>query len=145
MRIVDRKTLATMPNGTVYCGFIPDMFDGNFEIITGHNDNGVGFFSTLPLIPTLDRKYDCSPGTERITNWSTFDTCDYDYDEDQLFAVFTKTEIRAMITVLQYALSDCGFSIDKFINTYFYKDKEIDEKDLNERFGEDYERTLFYR
>lgn len=24
MRIVDRKTLAAMPNGTVFCGYTPD-------------------------------------------------------------------------------------------------------------------------
>ena len=138
MRIVDRKTLAGMPNGTVFCGYTPDTLDGEFEIITGHNekydgkDNRVGFNGTLPLTPFIDHENSCDVGTERITNWSTVDTCDYDYDEDQLFAVFSKTEIRAMITVLQYALSDCGFSIGKFMDTYFYKDIEIDEKDLDD-------------
>lgn len=55
MRIVDRKTLAAMPNGTVFCGYTPDSLDGDFEIITGHNEkydgveNKVGFYSTLSL------------------------------------------------------------------------------------------------
>ena len=138
MRIVDRKTLATMPNGTVFCGYTPDSLDGDFEIITGHNEkydgveNKVGFYSTLSLSPFIDHENKCTVGTERITNWATVDTCDYDFDEDQLFAVFSKTEVRAMITVLQYALSDCGFSISKFMDTYFYKDEEIDEKDLED-------------
>lgn len=137
MRIVDRKTLATMPNGTVFCGYTPDSLDGDFEIITGHNEeydgaeNKVGFYSTLSLSPLIDHEKSCVIGEERITNWSTIDTCDFDFDEDQLFAVFTKTEIRAMITVLQYALSNCGFSIDKLMDTFFYKDEEIDRKDLH--------------
>ena len=46
--------------------------------------------------------------------------------------MFGKTEIRAMITVLQYALSDCNFSITKFMDTYFYEDTEIDGKDLHD-------------
>ena len=70
------------------------------------------------------------PETDRITNWCTVDTCDYDYDDKQLFAVFSKLEIRAMITVLEYALSDCSFPINRFMDTYFYKDYEIDEKEL---------------
>lgn len=28
MKIVDRKTLAKMPNGTLYCGYTPDMLVG---------------------------------------------------------------------------------------------------------------------
>lgn len=106
MRIVDRKTLAAMPNGTVFCGYTPDSLDGDFEIITGHNEkydgveNKVGFYSTLSLSPFIDHENKYTVGTERITNWATVDTCDYDFDEDQLFAVFSKTEVRAMITVL---------------------------------------------
>ena len=142
MRIVDRKTLASMPNGTVFCGYMPDMLDGDFEVITGHNDkydgkeNRVGFHSTLPLTPFIVHEDSSAVETERVSNWATVDTCDYDYDEDQLFAVFSKTETRAMITVLQYALSDCGFPIDKFMDTYFYKDIEIDEKDLDDWLDE---------
>ena len=116
MRIVDRKTLSTMPNGTLFCRYIPDMLDGDWNIITGHNEgyNGdiiepVGFCSVLPVEPFLDNDKDTKPGTERITNWCITDTCDFDFDENQLFAVFSKTEIRALITVLQYVLSDCSF------------------------------------
>ena len=57
---------------------------------------------------------------------------DYDYDENELFAVFSKTEIRAMITVLQYALSDCNFPISKFMDTYYLGDIEIYEKELDD-------------
>ena len=87
MRIVDRKTLSTMPNGTLFCRYIPDMLDGDWNIITGHNEgyNGdtkpVGFYSVLPVEPFLDIDKDTKPGTERITNWRTTDTCDFDFDE----------------------------------------------------------------
>lgn len=138
MKIVDRKTLSTMPNGTLFCRYIQDSLDGDWNIITGHNekyngsDETVGFYSVLPVEPFIDHDRDMSVGTVRITNWCTTDTCDFDYDEDQLFAVFSKTEIRALITVLQYALSDCGFSITKFMDTYYYEDHEIDEKEVDE-------------
>lgn len=128
MRIVDRKTLATMPNGTLFCGYCPDMLDMQFEVIIGHNERG--FHGTLPFTPTMDNG-DMKVGTQRITNWCTVDTCDYDFNDNELFAVFSKTEIRAMITVLQYALSDCSFPINKFMDTYYLGDIEIDEKDLD--------------
>lgn len=138
MKIVDRKTLSTMPNGTLFCGYMHDELTGDWNIITGHNEdydgekNKVGFYSVLPLDPFFEKYGKTIAGTERITNWCTTDTCDYDYEENELFAVFSKTEIRAMITVLQYALSDCSFSISKFMDTYYYKDHEIDEKEIDE-------------
>ena len=33
MRIVDRKTLAAMPNGTVFCGYTPDSLDGDLRLL----------------------------------------------------------------------------------------------------------------
>ena len=133
MRIVDRKTLATMPNGTLFCRYVPDMLDGDWNIITGHRGvtGNEGFISVLPLFPFIEDG-DYTVGTQRITNWCTVDTHDYDYNDDELFAVFSKTEIRAMITVLQYALSNCSFNLNKFMDTYYLGDHEIDEKDLED-------------
>ena len=114
-----------------------DMLDGNFNVITGHDVRSAscatfgkeGFYSVLPLLPFMEDG-EFKPETDRITNWCTVDTCDFDYDDNQLFAVFSKLEIRAMVTVLEYALSDCSFPINRFMDTYFYKDYEIDEKEL---------------
>lgn len=131
MRIVDRKTLANMPNGTLFCGYEPDVLFGNLSVITGHCKNRKGFNGVLPLYPELDQTSEYDAGSIRITNCSTIDTCDYDYDEGDLFTVFSKTEIRAMITVLQYALADCNFQITKFMDTYYYNDQEIDENELD--------------
>lgn len=126
-----------MPNGTLFCTYKPDLLTSNFYVITGHKErfdgvgNCVGFHGALPFKPSFEDG-DVTVGTQRITNWATTDLCDYDFDEHQLFAVFSKTEIRAMITVLQYALSDCSFSIDKFMDTYYCGDFEIDEKELDD-------------
>lgn len=139
MKIINKKTLATMPNGTLYCCFTPDCFQGELCVITGHHgledDYGIkwdneGFNSILPLEPFVEDE-ETKHGENRITNWSTVDTHDFDYNDNQLFAVFSKTEIRAMITVLQYALSDCNFPINKFMDTYYLGDIEIDKNDLN--------------
>lgn len=137
MRIVDRKTLSAMPNGTLFCSYKPDFIGRNWYVITGHNEeydgesNRVGFYSVLPFEPSFNDYGDMTVGAERITNWCTVDMCNYDFDKNELFAVFSKTEIRAMITVLQYALSDCSFPINKFMDTYYYKDEEIDEKEID--------------
>lgn len=136
MQIVDKKMLCRMPNGTLFCTYQLDILTSNFYVITGHNErydgvgNRIGFQGALPLEPNFEYG-DATSGAERITNWTTIDICDHDFDKQQLFAVFSKTEIRAMITVLQYALSDCNFSIDKFMDTYYCGDFEIDEKELD--------------
>lgn len=126
MRIVSKKELAKMPNGTLYCQYIPDILVGDFEVIAGHQDDG-HFLGTLPLSPTWLGSAD-----ERPTNWATIDISSYEYSDDETFAVFDKTEIRAMITVLEYALAGGGFDIDDFEDTYFYRDKAINEKEIEE-------------
>lgn len=130
MKIVNRDTLAKMPIGTLFCEYKPDYLFGDFEIITDHINSG--FSATLPLTPAINIDDGAmTNGAERITNWATLDTCYYDFDKDCLFAVFSKTEIRAMITVLQYALSDCNFNITKFMDTYYIGENEIDEENLD--------------
>lgn len=44
--------------------------------------------------------------------WITSDTSPVDYEENQLFAVFSKAEVRKMIKVLQWALSDLEDDFD---------------------------------
>jgi len=126
MKIVTRDELAKMPNGTLYCEY--DGCYGNFYVITGRKE-GSGFNGVMPLSPFEICTGDCD---FFVTNWCTIDTTDYDYDKSEKFAVFSKTEIRAMITVLQYALADCNFDINTFMDTYYYKDYEIPEKELDE-------------
>lgn len=135
MKIIDKNELAKMPNGTLFCRYKPDYLVDEFKIITGHYNNG--FNGILSLEPSFHfDQGEMRPETIRITNWATVDTCDYDFDEHDLFAVFSKAEIRAMITVLQYALSDCSFNINKFMDTYYCDEQEIDEKELESWIGE---------
>ena len=140
MKIVDKQTLASLPNGTLFCTYKKLTLQNDWQIITGHyekydgNQKKIGFISVLPLSPFVVEHGGIDINS--ITNWCTIDTCDYDYDDDKLFVVMSKTEIRAMITVLQYALSNCGFPISKFMDTYYCGDEEIDEKDLDDWIGE---------
>lgn len=144
MKIVDKQTLASLPNGTLFCRYENHSLQNDWKIITGHyaktdgKNTKVGFMSVFPLSPfTVHIVGMKNVGTSNsITNWCTIDTCDCDYNDDQLFAVMSKTEIRAMVTVLQYALSDCGFPIGKFMDTYYCGDEEIDENDLDDWIGE---------
>ena len=138
MRIVKKKILASLPNGTLFCQYRNGTLQNDWNVITGHYEkpNGenteVGFISTLPLSPLYTMNGGAETVNNCITNWCTIDTCDYDYDDEQLFVVMSKTEIRAMITVLQYALSNCGFPISKFMDTYYFANEEINENELGD-------------
>lgn len=45
-------------------------------------------------------------GEEVETEFCTTDNSNIDYDDDQQFAIFTKTETRQIIKALQYAIGD---------------------------------------
>lgn len=51
------------------------------------------------------------------TEWITGDTSHIDYEKTQLFAVFSKAEVKKMIKVLQWALSDLedDFNMDEVL------------------------------
>lgn len=51
------------------------------------------------------------------TEWITNDTSPVDYEESQLFAVFSKAEVGKMIKVLQWALSglEDDFDMDEVL------------------------------
>lgn len=142
MRIVKREILASLPNGTLFCQYRNGVLLNDWNVITGHYEKGngentkAGFVSTIPLSPFIVDNGGAETVNTCITNWCTIDTCDCDYNDEQLFVVMSKTEIRAMITVLQYALSNCGFPIDKFMDTYYFANEEIDENDLGDWIGE---------
>lgn len=122
MRIINRNELAKMPNGTVF-----SYFDGcnieEFNIITG--SNGDGFNGVLSLEPYFN--WD-NNNSERITNWSTVDTADYDFDEDARFVVYSKNEIREIIEWLKWAIDEDGHPD---MEKYFYKNQVISEKEAS--------------
>lgn len=122
MRIISRNELAKMPDGTVFSSFDGYNIEG-FEIITG--SDGDGFHSTLSLEPSFNWDNDCA---ERITNWATVDTADYDFDEDARFVVYSKNEIREIIQWLKWAIDEGGHPD---MEKYFYKDQVISEKEAS--------------
>lgn len=126
MKIITLETLKTMPNGTVFSGI--DKW-GNLEngirILTGRFENRAGFNGEMDLYPWLASNengehdiFEMFENGELIkdkdfqTEWIASDTSPVDYEENQLFAVFSKAEVGKMIKVLQWALSDLEDDFD---------------------------------
>lgn len=109
MKIVTKEEMLKEPFGTVYTCYTPDVVDGMLHIKVDTNCN-------LDLIPTFefgDRDDLC-----RATNFATDDlNIEVDYDKNELFAVFNKTEIMKMINCLSWEISGCdaAFNMDEVI------------------------------
>lgn len=126
MKIITLEMLKKMPNGTVFSEI--DKW-GNFEngirILTGRFENRAGFNGEMTLYPWLASNengerdvFEMFENGELIkdkdfsTEWVTDDTAHHDYEENQLFAAFSKAEVAKMIKVLQWALSDLTTDFD---------------------------------
>lgn len=104
MRIISRNELCKYPNGTVFMIYKPEITDGEIHIKTGANKNLDNWNGELTLTPIWE--YDTSQ-SERFCQWSTIDTATCDYDESQMFMVFSKTEVHQMINALMWSLTGC--------------------------------------
>ena len=132
MDIVTREQLSNMPNGTVFAPFSSDIFDGDIRIITGRYKDRPGFDGVVYIRPNFQwESGDPTKDSERITNWCATDETEWDYDENQFFAVFTKIEVQYMINVLMWALAGCSYP-DNFSDRYVCGNCEFDEKELDE-------------
>ena len=92
MRILTREQLLKEPRGTVYAQYVSDFIKEDLHIKVGNNCN-------LELLPT----HECGSEKDvnRQTNWSTDDlNIIADYDKNQLFAVYNKSEGMKMINCL---------------------------------------------
>ncbi len=125
MKIISQKELGYMPNGTVfseivdpnfYRGVNGDMDINGLNIICGHNENDYRSSSEAGHF------HSCVHMLEYVSQWNkvcenedydedywfnSIDTCEYDYDEDRYFVVYSKDDIRAMIRNLEWALKGC--------------------------------------
>lgn len=111
VRIITKEQLLKEPSGTVYTYYTPDTTDGSLYIKVGNNCN-------LDLTPTFE--FGTEEDTRRATNWSTDDlNIQADYDKNDLFAVFSKTEVKKMIDCLAWALSGCDASFN--MDEVFYE------------------------
>lgn len=117
MKILNKEQFAKTPIGTVFCTFVPCILSENIYVKTSYflgRDGKPSFNGVIPLCPYFetsetDSDYIDKPDekTSYYTEcWST-DTALHDFDDNTLFAVFSKAEVRRMIDVLTYALSDC--------------------------------------
>ena len=134
MRIINREQLSHMPNGTVFMLYTPEILDGQIHIITGRHKDRSGYNGEITLTPHFsDKESGIDSNDDRIINWSTVGATDFDYNADQLFAVFSKLEVQVMIQILQWALSNCEDNgLSWFIDYYFLKDYIIPEKEIED-------------
>ena len=97
MKILTKKELLEAPAGTVYVRYTQEITDGEIKIKVGNNCN-------LDLIPS----FDWSKYKNKSTNWAIYElNIQADYDENDLFAAFSKAEVMKMINCLSWALADC--------------------------------------
>lgn len=115
MKIITLETLKTMPNGTVFSQIdVWGNFENGIRILTGRFEDKEGFNGEMELCPSLElNEYvEMKKDREYPTEWVTCDGSHVDYEESQLFAVFSKQEIEKMIKALQWALTDLKGDFD---------------------------------
>ena len=121
IKIVNKKQLAELPNYTLFAPY--DNYDiGEYRVKTGnmqYSDDSIGWNGELPLNPFLDieEKYTDHKSNIIATNWKTTDSADIDYDDNQLFAVFSSIEILQVIKCLLLAFTDGKENIN--MNAWF--------------------------
>lgn len=115
MQILTKAEFLHCPNGTVFAEWVPSVFKSQIKIKTGYYDesdypdvNGPHWNGELSLEPFVEQSYGGA-----YTSWCTIDNADADYDENQLFAVFSKSEVMQLINCLTWALTGCEGYFDQ--------------------------------
>lgn len=124
MLIVDYKTFVRMPAGTVYSPYEPCIFiSDHFSIKTDTGEplsfskDAWTFLGEMPLNPCFLDDDHRAFGTGKFqTVLAVYDTAACDYDDDQLFAVLERHEIKNMIDALYWALDGCPGELEDFSN-----------------------------
>ena len=133
MRIVNKETLAAMPVGTVFTLWEPYYMDGEIHIKTddGYTDERPSWNGELYLHPDPNDISDDNLDkldTDILSNMWTTDNSDIDYEDNQLFMVFSRAEVFNMANALLWALTGCkngGYNMD----ILFLGDEIIEDKD----------------
>ena len=147
MRILSKKEMLETPVGTVFAFYKPDMLYGGIRIKTScytikrsvdDCDDEPHWDSELLLMPMCAHEKESLDDLNRCyTNWCIVDNIDGDYDNKQLFAVFSKIEVIQMINALQWALTDCKSYFDQ---DHWYSDDDelpMDDNAIEEIAGGD--------
>lgn len=115
MRIVDRKTFLSMPNGTVYCKFDPAIFRDMAvkEGVIGESSDFLyqdltpaqfeGDRGSEDHFDTLLAMQESGKSAALEFNCTSRDGL---FDADQLFAVFERQDVERLIACLQEALAE---------------------------------------
>ena len=130
MKIVNKETLAAMPIGTVFTLWQPNYMDGELHIKTGdsYTDDRPSWNGELYVHPDMyDISDDISLNTDIHSNMWTTDDSDIDYNDDQLFMVFSYPEVLNMANALLWASNECKGEFNMDIS--FLGDKIIQEED----------------
>lgn len=131
MKIITLETLKTMPNGTVFSEIDKwGTFERSIFILTGAAKGRACFVKQIRLHPRVAEndgrnKYDTIFDEDANliidknipTKYAKKDGIICFFDENQLFAVFSKAEVKKMIKVLKWALSglEDDFDIDEVL------------------------------
>ena len=126
MKVVNLEELSRMPNGTVfskitdesfYKGIIGDMDIDGLNVMCGHDEtwcpinsgkfNGIlHMLNYVPLYRESDGSVDID-GDYEFTDYAITDTAKHDYDKNDMFVIYDKTDVIEIINVFQWALTGC--------------------------------------
>lgn len=125
MKIISQKELGYMPNGTVfskivdpnfYRGVNGDMDINGLSIICGHDENddyssseSGHFHACVHMLEYVSQQNKvCKNEDYNEDYWfDSIDTCEYDYDKDRYFVIYSQDDIKAIIRNLEWALRGC--------------------------------------
>lgn len=107
MKIIDTETLMTMPWGTIYIEYMPDVFIGELKIkLETMQDKNLHNFD-WDYVNVTPWWYDCDNSTKNINQeyqTEIFSCHDGLYDTSRLFIIFSEQEVRMMINILVESL-----------------------------------------
>lgn len=107
MLAMNKKEFSKLPNGTVFMTTPPNSGFNDIMIKTGYHEVGGKpyWYSTVSFTPNAVQ--DKTKNNAYFTNWCGNDDSSSGYNDKDIFYVFSKAEVIAMINCLQWALGGC--------------------------------------